>query len=161
MTSVWYLNSGTIFDGYIFEALTGSGVDLQQIAQSNFENRFRSYLSCDKATQLTIVLDVGCISTIYSLVKVVKRCRTCANLAALRVIILSDFSSWGGKAYTKSIGNFVTEFKTRSPLACAQEIYSLENLVAELVPRYGTSVCIVGYGVFYGRAGMDMQDIFR
>jgi len=162
MTAVWYVNSGTIVGGYVFEALAVNCGNLQEIVQSNFENKFRSYVFGDSVeTQLTIVVDVSCVSVIHSLVRVAKRCGECTRLGALRLIVLSDFSSWGGKAYAESIGDFVTEFKTRSPLACAQEQYSLENLVAELAPRYGTSVCIVGYGLFYGGAGMDMEHIFR
>lgn len=159
--TTWYLNSGTIFDRSLFENLSAKCANFQLVQQNNFDQRFRSYLlGTENISMLTIVLDIGCVSSIRSILNFARRCGKSAKLAALRVITLSDFSTWGDKAYA-SVENFVTEFKNRSAFVHSQEQFSLENSLVELGLQYGTNVCIVGHGIFYGGAGMEMGDIFR
>lgn len=159
--TIWYQSSGKIFDKYLLDALSESSAgDCLHIPQDIFDDKFRLYLSSERSP-LSIVLDVGCASSIRSISASLKKSGRCSTLAALRLIILSDFSTWGAKSYTESINSFDVEFKSRKPLMCAQDQFSLENNITSLAPRYGVNVCVVGYGIFYGGAGMELSNIFR
>lgn len=110
---------------------------------------------------LTIVVDVKCVASIQLMANIFKTCCRATSLAAITVVLLTDFSSWGGKNYITPIIDFESEFKQRKPLSCSQEQYSIENLLSRVTQECGVGLCMVCHGLFYGSGGLDLDGIFR
>ncbi len=80
-----------------------------------------------------------------------------------RVILLSSYLSWGGRKYYVPVGNSISEFTSRVPLASEIEVYELENQFHSCCVSVSSSLtmCIIGVGLVYGEDGFDNKDFFR
>jgi hypothetical protein len=84
-----------------------------------------------------------------------------SNIKIAKLIILSTFLTWAGKAYTYQLERYnTTEFFNRVPIASAFQTFSLENQVVSLLSQK-IHLYLVHIGLLYGGKGFDFEDIFR
>ena len=93
--------------------------------------------------------------------KLLNTTRSSSSFSYLKVLVLSNFFSWGGKFYSSPIENFDKEFHNRRCLSSAYEIYSLENYLITLKQKWNLNLQIVATGLFYGGKGYQLYNIFK
>lgn len=83
------------------------------------------------------------------------------RLSGFKIIALASLTTWGGILKDGSVDVSLESFRSRVPLASAFPQFALENALLSAAFRNEFTLCIIGFGLFYGNNGIDLKDIFR
>lgn len=155
----WFVGGGRVYDRFLVDAFRSRQPLFKSMTETQFAKVFTDFI-LRGTTSLIVIVDVRCASSIHLIDKVLRKCASFGR-HMVRLVLLSDFSTWGGKSYHSSITDFDAEFKNRVPLSCAHEQFRLENLLTRSAAACNIDICVVSSGLLYGDAGLDMGDILR
>lgn len=154
----WFIGGGSVYDKFLVGAFQSRQIQLQSLSETQFSQLFLDFILQETAL-LNIIVDVNCTSSVHLIEKVLRKCAFKRH--EVRIILISDFSTWGGKCYLSSITDFEAEFKDRHPLACAHEQFLLENVLVRFASECHVNFCVVCSGILYGDSGLEMESILR
>lgn len=155
----WFIGGGRVYDRFLVDAFQSRQLLFTSITETQFAQLFIDFI-VRGSSSLNVIVDVNCASSIHLIDNVLRKC-TSSRRHLVRLVLLSDFSTWGGKSYHSSITDFEAEFKDRFPLSCAHEQFRLENLLTRSAADCHCDICVISTGLLYGDAGLEMDDILR